>query len=373
MKNIYNKIVLALLAVITVWSCQEREIFTIENTSAPIVLDLSTKTLTLDKNFPDNPALTLAWQVADYTQPTEISYKVETSATADFAAPYTLGVVKGSLRTATYTVNQINTAAAALGLEPFEAGKMYIRVTSSLGESEFISATSNVTSLSVTPYVLEYPNFYLVGGATYVGWTSEKAQLLYKTGSKSVIYTYLAGNEPFRFLGQQSWNPINYSMDVPAIRENYRYFKQVSSNIVADPDENMKFTGTTGIYKIEIDAATGVQKLEVTASPLGYDYPNLYLVGTPNGWDAATAPAFTSKGDGLFEITAKLAADAEFKFIGQQAWGDLEWGNILKDNHGYSGYLGPKGDNGNVKFAGDGGDYVITVNLKAGIYSIVKK
>lgn len=361
------------MAVFTILSCQDRETFTIENSAAPIMLDLSAQNVVLDKNFPDNPALTLAWQVADYTQPTEISYKVEASASADFAKVNTLGVVKASQRTATYTVSQLNSAAAALGLKPFEAAKMYFRVTSYLGEDEYVTATSNVTPLTVTPYVLEYPNFYLVGGASYVGWTSEKAQLLYKTGSKSVIYTYLAGNEPFRFLGQQNWNPLNYSMDVPAIRENYRYFKQVSSNIVADPDENMKFTGTTGIYKVEIDAATGVQKLEVTPSPLGYNYPNLYLVGSPNGWDAATAKAFTAKGDGLFEITTKLAADAEFKFIGQQAWGDLEWGNILKDNHGNSGYLGPKGDNGNIKFAGDGGDYVITVNLKAGTYSIVKK
>lgn len=360
------------MAVFAVLACQDRETYTIENVAAPIMLDMSTQALTLDKYFPDNPALTLAWQVADYSQPTEISYKIETSATADFQKPHTLGVVKASQRTATYTVNQINTAAGILGLKPAEAGKMYFRVTSYLGEDEYIASTSNVTALTVTPYVLTYPDFYLVGAASYVGWTADKAQILYKSGSKSVIYTYLAGNEPFRFLGQQNWNPINYSMDVPAIRENYRYFKQVSSNIVADPDENMKFTGTTGIYKLEIDAAAGVQKLEVTASPLSYNYPNLYLVGSVNSWDAATAKAFTAKGDGVFELTAKLAADAEFKFIGQQSWGDLEWGNILKDNNGYSGFIGPKGDNGNVKFAGDGGDYKITVNLKAGTYSIVK-
>jgi hypothetical protein len=44
----------------------------------------------------------------------------------------------------------------------------------------------------------------------------------------------------------------------------------------------------------------------------------------------------------------------------------------MKDNTGNSGFLGPKGDNGNIKFAGDGSNYKITVNLKAGTYTIAK-
>ena len=51
----------------------------------------------------------------------------------------------------------------------------------------------------------------------------------------------------------------------------------------------MKFTGDSWcIYKIEIDATKNIQSLNITASPvLGYDFPEVYLVGTINGWDAA--------------------------------------------------------------------------------------
>ena len=248
-----------------------------------------------------------------------------------------------------------------------------MRVSSYLGNGESLTSTSNVSMIKITPYELEYPTFYLVGGASYVGWTAVDAQVLYKSSSKSIIYTYLEGGQPFRFLGQKNWDPTNYSIDLSGTRENYRYFKQVSSNLVQDGDENMKFTGATGIYKITINAATGVQSLDVSESPIPtFDFPQIYIVGSINGWDAATAPAMTKVSPGVYEYTVKLESASEFKFLGQNAWGDIEWGNIMKDNTGNSGFLGPKGDNGNIKFAGDGSNYKITVNLKAGTYTIAK-
>lgn len=233
-------------------------------------------------------------------------------------------------------------------------------------------AKSNVTSLMITPYVLEYPNFYLVGGATYVGWTAENAQILHKKDNLSYIYTYLENNQPFRFLGQQSWNPINYSVDKEGTRANYRYFKQLSGNLLQEGDENMKFTGDTGIYKIVIDATKNIQSLNITASPvLGYDFPEVYLVGTINGWDAANAIAMTKVSSGKFEYTMKLDNGATFKVLGQKDWKELEWGNV--SGSGNSGFLGPKGDNGDIKFDGGGNTYKITVDIKAGVYTIVQQ
>ena len=128
------------------------------------------------------------------------------------------------------------------------------------------------------------------------------------------------------------------------------------------------------MYKISIDAATAVQSIEVEASPVaGWDFPEIYMVGSMNGWSATAPLTMAQVSPGIYEIVTPLGADAEFRFNGQKDWGDLEWGNILKDNHGYSGYVGPKGDNGNVKFVGNGGSYKVTVNLKAGTYTIVSQ
>ena len=105
---------------------------------------------------------------------------------------------------------------------------------------------------------------------------------------------------------------------------------------------------------------------------MAYDFPEIYLVGNiaRNGWNEKDPVAMTTVGDGVYEYTTTLGADTEFKILGQKSWGDFDWGNISKD--GNSGFIGPKGDNGNIKFVGDGGSYKITVNLKAGTYTIVK-
>lgn len=361
----------ALFILLGLSSCDDRELVQVENNAAPIVMDLSAEHIFLDKNYPDNPALNVTWSQAGYTVPVEVNYKIEASATEDFKVPYTLGTVSQSVRTATYTVNQINTAAQTIGLVKDVEGKMYIRVVSALGSNNMTSV-SNVTSVMVTPYALEYPTFYLVGAASYVGWNSGVAQELYKKDNKSYIYTYMQP-ENFRFLGQQAWSPVNYSIDNPGTDAANRYFKQTSTNIAFADHENMKFTDPAGIYLLEINADGSVQSLTATKSNLGYDYPNLYIVGTVNGWNAAGALPMTKVSEGVFEYTTELADATELKFLGQQDWADLEWGNILKDNDGNSGFLGPKGDDSNIKFDGGGSTYKITVDLKAGTYKFVKQ
>lgn len=261
--QIIERMFLALLMLIGLISCQDREIITVENQSAPIVVDLSTSNLFLDGKFPDNPALNVSWEAAKYTVPTEVNYKIEASGDMAFTKPYTLGSVAGSQRTVTYTASQMNAAAEAIGLTPRVPGKMYIRVTSYLGESQLVPATSNVTALTISPYELEYPTFYLVGAASPIGWNAVEALALEKNKEFSTVVTTLKSGESFRFLGQQNWSPLNYSIDLDGTRPEYRYFKQVSSNIVQDGDENMKFTGPTGKYKVTINAK--VKSLSIEA------------------------------------------------------------------------------------------------------------
>jgi len=371
--NIINKITFAFIAILGLLSCDDREIITVDNTSNPIVMDLSTNNLFLDQNFPDNPAITISWKAAGYSVPTSVSYSIEVSKDEKFTTPSELGIVTESNRAVTYTVSQMNTAAQGIGLVANVPAKMYIRVKSYLGNKS-LPSLSNVTSLMITPYKLVYPDFYLVGAASYVGWTASNAQLLYKVDNKSTIYTYLEKDQNFRFLGQKDWNPINYSIDDSGTDAANKYFKSTSSNIVFGDHENMKFTGDTGIYKVVIDADKNTKSLNATLSSIpGFDIPQVYLVGNVagNGWSAENAISMTKTGTGVFEYSTTLPADAEFKFLGQKSFGDLDWGNI--QGAGNTGFLGPKGDNGNIKFVGDGGTYKITVNIKAGIYTVVKQ
>lgn len=79
----------------------------------------------------------------------------------------------------------------------------------------------------------------------------------------------------------------------------------------------------------------------------------------------------TKKEDGVFEIEQTLEDDVAFKIIGHKDWGDSDWGNLFAE--GNTGFLGPKGSNGNITFSEGGKIYIITVNLKQGVYTIVEK
>ena len=375
-KKIFNIIAFAVISILGLIACDDRNDSLIETKQAPIVIDLSTNKLVLDSNFPKNPALTVFWEATQYSVPTEIQYRVEASSDSNFTKPFTLTTLKESVRTSTFTAEQMNTAAVSIGLTPYVEGTMYIRVISYLGTNNSMVSTSNITSVKITPYKLSYPDFYIVGEASYVGWNAGSAQLFYKSDNFSTIYTYLEKDKNFRFLGQQDWNPTNYSINADGIKDAYKYFKQASSNIIkaAGDDENMKFTGDTGIYKVTIDATSEIKSLTAVASPIfGYDFAEVYLVGNVggNGWDAANALTMTKVSTGVYEFVTTLVADTEFKIIGQKSWGSLEWGDI--SSTGNSGFLAPKGDNGNIKFLGDGSSYKITVNLKGGIYTIKKQ
>jgi hypothetical protein len=374
--NIFKHFFLAIATIFGLASCEDREIITVDNQTSPIVMDLSAESLFLDKNFPNNPALTITWSEAEYSIPTEVTYKVEVSSDESFSEPSLLTTIAGSQRSTTLSALQMNDASGKLGFLPDVPSKMYIRVTAYLGVAESLKVSSNITSLMVTPYVLTYPDFYLVGEASYVGWTPDKAQILNKKESLSYIYTYLENGKNFRFLGQLAWDGKNYALNTDGTKDENKYFKSWTDNL-SKPDgdnENIKFTGATGVYKITIDAADSKQTIEVKASPIpDFDIPQVYLVGNVAGvnWVAENAVAMTKTGAGVFEIITTLPADAEFKFLGQQSFGALDWGNISAK--GNSGFLGPKGDNDNIAFVGDGGSYKITVNIKAGIYTIVKQ
>lgn len=261
----------------------------------------------------------------------------------------------------------LNDAVLKLGFPVGVASDLDVRVTvntSSTGGT--ITKTSKIVSFKVTPYVPAFVDFYLVGGGTAVDWNAANAQMLYRNSEVAEIYTYFNNDGDFRFLGQQDWNPINYSLNAPAIKDAYKYFSTWSTNLAPSGDENIKFSGNSGMYKISIDQNS--KAITVTPSSNPTLPTNVYLVGSLQGWDATTALEMNQVGDGIYEYVIAIQADTEFKFIGQQGWTGLEWGNI--HSAGNSGFLGPNGDNNNIKYNGTGGMYKITANIKLGTYKV---
>ncbi|WP_125203162.1 SusE domain-containing protein [Chryseobacterium sp. SC28] len=325
-------------------------------------------TLVLDAADQSAIAMTFTWD--DYSSyGVDVKYLVEIAKTGTTSF-VSVGEVTNA-KSLAVTNKDLNTAVVNTGATINQANDMDVRVTattSSVGGS--IVLPSDIVTFKVTPYQVDYPDFYLVGGASAAGWNAGNAIKLFKNDNLSEIYTYLQPDN-FRFLGQQDWNPLNYSIDDPRTNASNRYFKTVSSNVEYGDPENMKFTGTAGVYKVVINADFGVKSLTVTPTTAPWDIPNLYLAGSIQGWNAGAALAFQPKGNGVFESDPLEMPDgAEFKFLGQQDWSGYEWGNL--HTAGNSGFLGPNGDNNNIKFDGGGNYFTITVDLKKGTYKLVQ-
>ena len=234
------------------------------------------------------------------------------------------------------------------------------------GADNLHTITVNLNTGIFTIVKKELPDLFLVGATSANGWNEGNRVAMYRDGTSRVVYTYLKGkvsdDDQFRFIdGNTGWNG-NFGI---------HYFSSVPSTITAVPgngDGNMFFTGETGIYKITV---TIDKELQIEKASLGFDYDNMYLVGNINGWDAGNAIAMTKGTEGVFTHEMQLSDGAEFKFIGQQAWGDLDWGNIF--GKGNSGFVAPKGSNDNITFNGGDKTYVITLNLKVGTFTIIEK
>lgn len=333
--------------------------------SVPVITSpTSGQSIILDVANPNVIAATVKW--SDYSYGVEANYNVEIAkkGSTDFkAAGSTVDTKQLS-----WTNFVLNDAALKLGLPVGVSSEMQVRVTATtVSTGGTIMKTSDVVIFKVTPYQPAYVNFYLVGAGTAVGWNATSSQLLYNNNNISEIYTYLLADGEFRFLGQQDWNPINYSLNATGINDGYKYFNTWSTNLAASGAENIKFSGDSGMYKMTIDQNS--RNITVIPSAIPTLPTDVYLVGSLTGWDPTTSIKMDQINDGIYEYTIAIPDNSEFKFIGQQSWGDLDWGNIHNAN-GNSGFLGPKGDNSNIKFNGGGMMYKITANIKMGTYKV---
>lgn len=127
-------------------------------------------------------------------------------------------------------------------------------------------------------------------------------------------------------------------------------------SIIQDDENNIK-VATAGTYMVTVDFNTLTFTLLEVPS-------NLYLVGSPNGWDNTTAPAFTKLSEGIFEMSLALTATDEFKLLPVQGSWNNDWG----ESGTYAGMLVRDNEN-NIKSPGDG-TYKVTVDYTKGTVTV---
>ncbi|GAB7086911.1 SusF/SusE family outer membrane protein [Marinifilum fragile] len=338
--------------------------------TAPVLNELTEEVdLVLMKKNEDETIVELTWSESTFADPIGVRYYVQIDTVGnEFADPLEFDRIAET--TTAIKVGALNELISGR-YPPAKKVELEARIRAFANE-DLNSLYSNAVSMKVTPY-LDVPipsEFYIYGTATS---ESDVTKALKAYGANDVFTKYLKLTKDglFKFAEKQASDGYDY---------NFGKFATKSDNIEAAGDNagNFKFTGETGWYKVEADfvsSALTITSHVVESTTYGFDYDNLYLVGGYNStdpeWDPANAVAMTKVSEGVFTIEKSIKDGALFKFIGQQSWGDLDWGNLY--GKGNSGILGPKTANDNITF--DGGDavYNITVDLNAGTYTIEAK
>lgn len=141
-----------------------------------------------------------------------------------------------------------------------------------------------------------------------------------------------------------------------------------ADGLLATSADNCVFEKETGEYKIVLDVNRHPYSIKV----LSTSFPeNLYLPGSHQGWNPATAPILQGNGEGQFEGAVNLvdnggAADCQFKFSPVPEWkGDF--GGTYTEGNGL--YKGTYGVSDNIVVPN--GYYYMWVDMTAGSFTLL--
>ena len=279
-QSIFNKVALGITLMLGLSSCDDRELVTIDNESAPVVMDLSKSNLILDANFPNNPALTVTWEQAKMTVPVELKYNVEISSTQAFTNAKVLATTTQSVNVKSFTVKEINEAAKSIGLVAYQQAKMYFRVTA-LTTSNELSQVSNITNLMLTPYLASptypYSDLYLIGNAAVGNWdnlpTNNTLLPLLKTSSANV-YTHTG---LFKVGTNVGFKMIRVKGDWTA-----QFGYSSAGSLSTDGGSGNLTVPEEGYYKLTVDTSALTFSLVKVANPTT-NYTTISLFGTSTG------------------------------------------------------------------------------------------
>lgn len=284
MKNITKSLV-ALFAVLAI-SCssddvEDRPVVTAKDAPVLVAPEQNNSYVLAIENAASQ-AERFVWTAANFDQDVAINYTVQLDrAGNEFATPQDLGSVIGNTQLS-ISVEALNTKVIAAGGVAFEAATYEVRVKASVNAT-FEPLYSNVSTLSITPYVSIAPKLYLVGApqAYYglSGWSETTAMEMRYIGSGTTkvfeAYVKVASGDAFKFVDTQSWANGNFGTIGGAQDGNLE-------NGEGSVDIKVAETDGSGLYYIWVD----IDNLKYKAIKMNWG-----IIGdaTPNAWTNETA------------------------------------------------------------------------------------
>lgn len=375
MKNIFKSI-LTLALITGISSCEDESNLTyIEPAAASfqIITPTSGEGVILNESAPNNPAVSLTWDPAQYSTPSSVTYTIQLAPNgSDFSNAQELANTTN--RNITITSAQLNVPALVAGAVPFVSTPLDFRIKATIAGG--LPLYSNVITYNVTTYGC-LGQFAVGAGIPASGWNWNSPTSFICDNN---VLTARVGliNDSFRFFTENgNWGS----------GRNFPYYTNLGYKIVSvlenanDGDQNFKFTGTPGTYRIKIDEnnkTIGVANSTVTS---GLEPTSYWLVGaaTPGGWSWAGSneTELPVVSNGIYEVPVNLINNESFRVWlqndGTDAWGlpNRNYPSFVGDGYTIDSELinALDGDS-NFRYVGPSGIRLIKINTITKVISV---
>ncbi|SEF60805.1 SusE outer membrane protein [Halpernia humi] len=322
MKN-FLKLSFAALISFLLFSCTKNEDMAVLTSTTPSSLTSSKSAIVLSKDNAANEAVAFSW--TNPSANTKIAYNNQLQLAVkgtNFANPKNVDLGK-DVNKISYNVQDFNAIMLGLGL-PLDgsATDVEARVKSTVysldGSATELPAPvySSVLKLTVTPYALVS---YLYAPGAYQGWNPPTANTLTSATSNGIYIGYINFTDPnseFKITPLRNWDNS--------------YGSTGGNNITYNGGDNLK-APNAGTQKLTVD----LNAMTYTLAPYSWG-----IIGsaTPNGWNDPDTNMVWNDTTGMWEITIALVA-GDIKFRLNDGW-DTNFGD-----DGNNGSLEPGGAN----------------------------
>lgn len=279
-QKIHRNLLVFFISILFFSACKKTEDFSPYNLNTTLKITATDSSVVLNESNKNNTATTFSWTSGtNHGTGASISYTLQIDKKGNRFA----SALKSNLGAATYnsnyTVDALNTMLLNyFGATPNTAIQLEARIVDSISGDTVKGDTSNVISLTFTPYKPVSKTLYIIGDATSTGWNTNTAAALTLDATTPGLFTYQGNLNPghFKFITTLGSFIPSYNLGADSLHVVLR-------SSYSDPD-NQFTVSTTGVYQVSVNIITLQISVTPVARPL---YSQLWIVGdaTPNGWN----------------------------------------------------------------------------------------
>uniref|UniRef100_UPI00404A2BC7 SusE domain-containing protein n=1 Tax=Flavobacterium sp. TaxID=239 RepID=UPI00404A2BC7 len=317
-------------------------------------------------------AMTVSWTDAALASDLglDINYAIQAAvAGSEFASPVSLGNVSNN-STLEVTHSDLNAVALGLGFVAETAGNIDLRIvaTNSNLNEDVLTRTSSLVTISVTPYLVSFPNLYLVGDATTPGWNNNNNNTpVFRNQNlpNNYVYTGYFNSGAFKMLEVKgAWQPQWGTNDGSTLA--------VNPGGGSDPGTFNVSTAGYYTYNFTTVGESGsftVTPFDATSAPT---YTTMGIIGAAiGGWGDGDEINFTQDPNNphlWFALGVTFTNGQEFLIRANDGWNEVWRYNGSTELYG-NAFLAGGGDN--FPFNADTGNYDVWFNDLDGSYILI--